>query len=408
MQILKANNLSKRYFYSGARPYSAREFFGGLLSSKKGTTRENWALKDVSFEAAEGETLGIIGNNGAGKSTLLKILSRITKPTTGNAIIRGRVGSLLEVGTGFHAELSGRENVFLNGAILGMKHSEIEQRFDEIVEFSEVGEYLETPVKHYSSGMYMRLAFAVAAHLEPEVLIVDEVLAVGDVGFQRKCLNKMKDVGQSGRTVIFVSHDMQAVSRLCSRVLWIKEGQLFRDGESGAVISEYLHEQSQIGAEKRWDDLSSAPGNDDAKLVGVRVVDANGAISSNVDIRDDVFIEMEYDVLNPTVLVPSIQLNNEHGVCIFVSHDWQGGWRDKERPVKRYISRVKIPGNLLAEGPVFVTTAAARHTPPVTYFEEQDVVVFNVSETAGDASARGDLTGPIPGAVRPLLEWETS
>lgn len=406
MQVLSANRLSKRYYYSGARPYSAREFFGGLLRSRKGVTRENWALKDVSFEAAEGETLGIIGNNGAGKSTLLKILSRITKPTTGNATIRGRVGSLLEVGTGFHSELSGRENVFLNGAILGMKHAEIERRFDEIVDFSEVEEYLDTPVKHYSSGMYMRLAFAVAAHLEPEVLIVDEVLAVGDVGFQRKCLNKMRDVGNSGRTVIFVSHDMQAVSRLCTRVLWIKDGELFRDGESRTVISEYLHEQSQIGAERRWDEVSNAPGNEDVRLIAVRVLNERKEVSSNIDIRDNVFVEMEYEVLKKRVLVPSIQLNNEHGACILVSHDWQGEWRKKDRPAKRYTSRVKIPGNLLSEGPVFVSVAAARHDPPFTYFSERDVVTFNVSETAGGDSARGDLTGPIPGVVRPVLKWE--
>jgi len=407
MEALKANKLSKRYYYSGARPYSAREFFGGLLRSKKGSMRENWALKDVSFEAAEGETLGIIGNNGAGKSTLLKILSRITKPTSGNAIIRGRVGSLLEVGTGFHAELTGRENIFLNGAILGMKHSEIETRFDEIVEFSEVGEYLETPVKHYSSGMYMRLAFAVAAHLEPEVLIVDEVLAVGDVGFQRKCLNKMKDVGQSGRTVIFVSHDMQAVSRLCSRVLWIREGELFRDGESRAVISEYLHEQSQIGAERIWSDTNDAPGDDNVKLIGVRIVNAENRVISNADIREDVFVEIEFQIMKPSIVVPSIQLNNEQGACIFVSHDWNLDWGRKERSAKTYRSRVRIPGNFLSEGPLFVNVSAARHDPPLSYFNERDVVTFNVSETAGEISARGDLTGPIPGVVRPLLVWET-
>jgi len=408
MHAITVENISKRFMYSGAKPYSAREFFGGLLRSRSLPAKENWALKNISFTADDGEALAIIGNNGAGKSTLLKILSRITKPTTGRAAILGRVGSLLEVGTGFHSELSGRENIFLNGAILGMKRTEIERRFDEIVEFSEVGEYLETPVKHYSSGMYMRLAFAIAAHLETEVLIVDEVLAVGDVGFQKKCLNKMRDVGRAGRTVLFVSHDMQAVSRLCSRVVWIKGGELIRDGEARQVISEYLHEQSKIGAERRWENARSAPGGNGVKLLAVRVVNDSGQTTSAFDASESVFVEMEYAVSEASkTVVPSIRINNEQGVCVFVSHDWHTGWRDRERPVRNFTSRAKIPGNLLTEGPHFIGVAAARHNPPLTYFAENDVVTFNVAESSKGASSRGDLIGIVPGVVRPLLEWET-
>ncbi|MCS6926686.1 MAG: ABC transporter ATP-binding protein, partial [Candidatus Binatia bacterium] len=200
-----------------------------------------WALKDVSLEIEHGEVVGIIGHNGAGKSTLLKILSRVTEPTTGSVDLYGRVGSLLEVGTGFHSELTGRENIYLNGAILGMRRAEIERKFDEIVAFAEVEEFIDTPVKHYSSGMYLRLAFAVAAHLEPEILIVDEVLAVGDVNFQRKCLDKMQDVGQQGRTVLLVSHNMSAVTRLCERAVLLHQGQVIQDGPAHQVVSTYLN-----------------------------------------------------------------------------------------------------------------------------------------------------------------------
>src|ERR1700734_1522855 len=256
-------NVSKRYFIGhrlssgGHRKYTAlRDVIGreiGNFARKAADVvrgrqvvqgdeiEEFWALKDVSFEVKQGEVLGIIGRNGAGKSTLLKILSRITEPTNGRVLLSGRVSSLLEVGTGFHNELTGRENIFLNGAILGMTQREIRKKFDEIVAFAEVEKFLDTPVKHYSSGMYVRLAFAVAAHLEPEILIVDEVLAVGDAMFQKKCLGKMQDVGKGGRTVLFVSHNMDAIMRLCSRGIWIKDGKVYRDGNIEEVSDEYFH-----------------------------------------------------------------------------------------------------------------------------------------------------------------------
>lgn len=410
MRAILVEKLSKRYYLGGAHSNSLRDAIvkfvrkPGFLHDKK----ELWALRDVNFEVNDGEALGIIGHNGAGKSTLLKILSRITKPTSGAAEILGRVGSLLEVGTGFHNELTGRENIYLNGAILGMKRAEIAKKFDEIVAFSELEKFLDTPVKHYSSGMYMRLAFSVAAHLEPEVLIVDEVLAVGDVGFQKKSLSKMREVGQSGRTVLFVSHDMQAITRLCSRVIWLKDGQLKQDGEAKQTVSNYLHEQSQTGAEKIWSDVKTAPGNEIACLRGVRVKNEADETGSSMDIRRKVGVEMTYDVLAPgKILVPNIHFYNEQGVCIFVLHDWQSGWRDKPRAVGQYTTTVWVPGNFLAEGTIFVTAALSTYKPLTVHFVERDVVTFHVVDTLDGDSARGDYAGVLPGVVRPVLEWET-
>lgn len=247
---IKVSGVSKRYLIGGVRNNSLRDAIAGLVSNPFRERKEElWALRDVSFEVKQGERIGLVGRNGAGKSTILKILSRITRPTTGSAEIHGRVVSLLEVGTGFHSELSGRENIFLNGAILGMRKVEIEAKFDEIVAFSEFDRFLDTPVKHYSSGMYMRLAFSVAAHLDPEVLIVDEVLAVGDSAFQRKCVNKMREIGRSGKTIFFVSHDMEAIRRLCNRVIWLDGGSVREDGKADAVVGSYLSSVSTFTAE---------------------------------------------------------------------------------------------------------------------------------------------------------------
>jgi lipopolysaccharide transport system ATP-binding protein len=407
--VIKVENISKLYYLGDRRANSLRDAIVNFIKKPGLGNRQNelWALRDISFELAEGETLGIIGHNGAGKSTLLKILSRITRPTRGSAEIRGRIGSLLEVGTGFHNELSGRENIYLNGAILGMKRAEIDKKFDEIVAFSELEKFLDTPVKHYSSGMYMRLAFSVAAHLDPEVLVVDEVLAVGDISFQKKCLGKMRDIGESGRTVIFVSHDMQSVTRLCSRAIWLKNGELKRDGEATQIVGEYLHEQSQTGSERAWTE-AEAPGNEVTRLRRLRVRDEAGTTTASADIRKPVGVEMTYDVLEAgKILVPNLHFYNEQGACIFVSHDWNGGWRTRPRPVGTYTSTVWIPGNFLAEGTVFVTAAVSTYTPFIVHFVERDAVTFNVIDSLEGDSARGDYAGLLPGIVRPSLEWET-
>jgi len=367
-----------------------------------------WALKDVSFEVKQGEVVGIIGRNGAGKSTLLKILARITEPTSGFAEVHGRVGSLLEVGTGFHRELTGRENIYLSGAILGMKWAEIDRKFDEIVEFSGVEKFIDTPVKHYSSGMYLRLAFAVAAHLEPEILLVDEVLAVGDARFQKKCLNKMEDIGQQGRTVIFVSHNMPAITRLCERAILLEEGQVIEDGPAHQVVETYLTLDTSTTAIREWPDPEKAPGGKVARLRAVRVCLEDGRVVESVDIHEPFRVEMEYDVLKPGyVLLPHFYFWNQAGICIFGTLDIDPEWKGKPRPAGRYVSSVSIPGNFLSDGMIFVNAALITQGPTILQFWEPSVVAFQVVESFSGDGARGDYIDRIGGVVRPLLKWNT-
>ena len=368
-----------------------------------------WALKDVSFAVRRGEVVGIIGRNGAGKSTLLKILSRITEPSEGYCEIHGRVGSLLEVGTGFHPELTGRENIYLNGAMLGMKRVEIGEKFDEIVAFSEVEKFIDTPVKHYSSGMYLRLAFAVAAHLEPEILIVDEVLAVGDAAFQKKCLNKMQDVGRQGRTVLFVSHSMPAITRLCERAILLDGGRVLRDGPAAEVVAAYLKAGFGTTAVREWPEGDERPGREIADLHAVRVRDEAGTITETVDIRRPVRIEMVYEAWQPNyVLMPFFSLSNEEGVVAFTSNDIDPEWRGRPRPLGIYVSTVSIPGNYLAEGTMFVTAGLTTINPDQKQFLERDVVAFQVVDSLGGDSARGESAKHMRGVVRPMLKWTTS
>ncbi len=368
-----------------------------------------WALRDVSFSVEEGEVVGIIGGNGAGKSTLLKILSRITPPTKGEVTIRGRVSSLLEVGTGFHPELTGRENVYLNGTILGMRKKEVDRCFDEIVAFSEVEKFLDTPVKRYSSGMRVRLAFAVAAHLEPEILIVDEVLAVGDAAFQQKCINKMQDVGKRGRTVLFVSHNMPAVTSLCDRVVWLERGKKVTEGPSQEVVANYLLADSDTTAYRLWDKPDTAPGGKFARLRAVRVVNENGEVSEHFDIQKPVGLQMEYEVLKGgEVMLPHFRVKNENGVLVFVTLDHDPEWYQKPRPAGRYVSTAWIPGNLLNEGPHFVDSALITRHPDVPQFNEQEVVSFAIAGSMDPGTARGDWPGRLKGIVSPVLEWKTT
>ncbi len=372
-----------------------------------------WALRDVTFEVREGEAVGIIGHNGAGKSTLLKILSRITRPTTGRLQTRGRLGSLLEVGTGFHPELTGRENIFLNGAIMGMTQDEVKRRFDEIVAFSELDRFLDTPVKRYSSGMYMRLAFSVAVHLEPEIVILDEVLAVGDAAFQKKCLAKMNNIVRQGKTMLFVSHNMQAMASLCPRVILLDHGRIACDGPSEHVIKTYLPKAIDGSvltrtAAREWDDEHGAPGNMIARLRAVRVRDEDNQTAEMLDVQQPVGIEMEYEILEPCIVVPNFDFYTDDGICAFVIHDWDPVWSKTARPKGRYVSTVWIPSNFLNEGTLLVGAALSTYNPLMTHFYEREAVAFTVVDGRNDGkSTRGDFNGTIPGVVRPCFTWTT-
>ncbi len=420
---IRVEGLGKQYqigarpaLYSTLRESLTTAFMGpfrqltasGSGSDKNDRVETIWALKDVSFEVKEGEVLGVIGRNGAGKSTLFRILSRITEPTEGHVKIRGRVGALLEVGTGFHPDLTGRENIYLNGAILGMKKTAIDRKFDEIVAFAEVEKFIDTPVKHFSSGMRVRLAFGVAAHLGPGVLIVDEVLAVGDAAFQRKCLNKMEDVGSHGRTVLFVSHNMPAITRLCGRAVLFDGGKIMADGPPHEVVSQYLNTGVDTSAVREWPDPATAPGSAVVRLCAVRVRTEDGRISATVDIRKSVAIEMEYEVLQPgCIFHPHFSLHNQDGVNLFTAHDVDPAWRGRRRPPGRYFSTGWIPGNFFNEGILYVCPCMRTLQPNAFHFGERDAVAFQVVDSPERDTARGDYPESVPGSLRPLLKWET-
>ena len=379
--------------------------FGRL---RAGTARDDdvfWALRDVSFQVEDGEVLGIIGRNGAGKSTLLKILSRITDPSEGTARLRGHVGSLLEVGTGFHPELTGRENIFLNGAILGMARSEIASKFDEIVAFAEVERFLDTPVKRYSSGMYVRLAFAVAAHLDPEILLVDEVLAVGDAGFQKKCLGRMTNVAKAGRTILFVSHNMLAIQSLCQRVLWLEDGAIREIGPPSRVVSNYLASARESASERLWEDRETAPGNDAVRLHSAFVRPALRSGSAQIATGTPVDVSFEFWNLVPGArLNLSVYVYSRDGALAFNTgpvreKDWNG----KALPRGLFRSGFRIPGDLLNDGPHSLTLLVVEDQSRIIY-QHEEILVFNVNEEGAD---RGAWHGNWIGAVRPILDWQT-
>ena len=362
-----------------------------------------WALKGVSLEIKQGDIVGIIGRNGAGKSTLLKVLSRITQPTTGRVEIYGRIGSLLEVGTGFHPELTGRENILLNGAILGMKRVEIRRKFDEIVDFAEIEKFIDTPVKRYSSGMYVRLAFAVAAHLDPEIMIVDEVLAVGDVAFQAKCLGKMSEVSRSGRTILFVSHNMGAIARLCTRAVWLKEGRVEISGAVGAVIAEYLRSDVDERSEASFsEDLERAPGSEYVRLRAVRIRNDQGQVSNSLDLCLPFGIEMEYRILRPTAnLRLGLRIVSQDGTVILSTRDLDNGKEDQVRKAGDYVSRCTIPGDFLEYGQYFVSFGA--DFPMLrSHFALDHLLAFRIEPTGG---AGGHVADGRSGILRVRLPW---
>jgi len=364
------------------------------------TDEQIWALKGISFAVKKGEVLGIIGKNGSGKSTLLKTISRVTAPTYGVARIKGRVASLLEVGTGFHRELTGRENIFLNGAINGLTPREIKNKFDEIVDFSEIGKFIDTPVKRYSSGMYVRLAFAVAAHLEPDILLCDEVLAVGDASFQEKCIGKMGNVARAGRTVLFVSHNMQSINALCNRTIWLDYGEVKSDGETREVVEKYLGDKERLSEEVGWA-LENAPGGDIARILAVRVLNNHGSATSSHDRQNPVTIEVEFRILRSVHSINcSIDIYNTSGVCLFsVGNFNEKDWNEYDHNSGFYRFMFTIPGNYLNEGDHFVSVYLNHNLKKLEAYKEK-AVSFTINDYGYD---RGGYTGKWSGVVRPLL-----
>jgi lipopolysaccharide transport system ATP-binding protein len=423
--IITVEDLSKSYIISHEKQekYTAlRDVISNQVKQlphlfKKQKTRrskeEFFALKDVNFEIKQGDRLGVIGRNGAGKSTLLKILSRITAPSTGRIHIKGRVASLLEVGTGFHPELTGRENIFLNGAILGMNRPEIRKKFDEIVEFAEVENFLDTPVKRYSSGMYVRLAFAVAAHLEPEVLIVDEVLAVGDAQFQKKCLGKMEDVSvNQGRTVLFVSHSMPTISSLCNLSMLLEKGRIKMFGATAETILGYYGSGMAVPTYYNANDYTRAPGDENVKLVEAGIYVSGKVAKAEIDITQNFSIEVVFEILKeePSVnYFVVLEVVNGAGIIVFdaTSSTYQEGIKGTYK-----ISCI-VPANLLNDGPYFVGLSIKSYGKNIeSHLYEGSILSFHVKDPIYNVPTRLHInglttySGKLPGTVRPIFEWE--
>jgi lipopolysaccharide transport system ATP-binding protein len=392
---------------------NVRGFFKNVFSQNTNINKdleEFWALQDVSFEIQQGDRVGVIGRNGAGKSTLLKILSRITEPTKGEVSIKGRVASLLEVGTGFHPELTGRENVFLNGAILGMSRTEIKSKFDEIVAFAEVEKFLDTPVKRYSSGMYVRLAFAVAAHLEPEILIVDEVLAVGDAQFQKKCLGKMEDVSKNeGRTVLFVSHSMPTITSLCNKGILLEKGKTKYIGSTSEAVMQYYNSGVASPTYITYKDQTQRPGDNYVKLLAAGILINERIAEVEIDIRQEMTLFLEFEIIDKSSLTfnPFFYLLMADGTTVLVANASLDQNTCKE--VGIYKVKVTIPANYLNEGTYFINMGVNSLSSGVqVHFYEQNLLSFNVKDPIDDVPTRlVGYSGIIPGVVRPLLNWTT-
>ncbi|WP_128545207.1 ABC transporter ATP-binding protein [Larkinella soli] len=411
MAVITVEDISKRYIIDHKKGKGSnsikdavveqfRKLFNGKNSSdaERIEHEEFWALRDVSFAVEQGDRIGIVGHNGAGKSTLLKILSKITEPSSGRIHIRGRIASLLEVGTGFHPELTGRENIFLNGSILGMSREEIRRHFDEIVDFGGIEKFLDTPVKRYSSGMYVRLGFAIAAHLDPEIMIIDEVLAVGDAEFQKKCLGKMRDVSASGRTILFVSHNMTAVQALCNKTLYFERGQLIEQGETNQVISSYLSKVSKTRLARHWATPEEAPGNDLVRIKRIELIPEYRDNQNFIDVRTPFRVRFEFwNMMDKANLNLSLHLNSMTGECIF-------NVGTQSQPFAKGVisGECLIPGHFLNDGTYNVSVMIVKDTVTPLYNMEEGLI-FDVADYREGVA----WYGKWPGYVRPQLEFHT-
>lgn len=408
MSVISAENISKRYIIDHRKKRGGtslkdvlNEQFGRWF--KRGGDdefvehEEFWALRDVGFSIEQGDRVGIVGHNGAGKSTLLKILSKITEPTTGQIRIRGRVASLLEVGTGFHPELTGRENIFLNGSILGMSRDEIRRSFDEIVDFGGIEKFLDTPVKRYSSGMYVRLGFAIAAHLDPEIMIIDEVLAVGDAEFQKKCLGKMRDLSGGGRTILFVSHNLTAVQALCNKTFYFEKGRLLEQGETSHVIASYLSKVSKTRVLRTWDTPEEAPGNDLVRVKRIELVPDMREGQTHIDVRTPFRIRFEFwNLMERANLNLSLHLNSLTGECIF-----NVGTPSESYGPGLIAGECRIPGDFLNDGSYSVSVMIVKDTV-TPLFNLEDGLIFDVEDYREGVA----WYGKWPGYVRPQFQFQ--
>ncbi len=412
MSVITAENISKQYVIDHQKgkggttlrdmlAENARMLFGGKKNTpSNGLSREEfWALRDVNFSIEQGDRVGIVGHNGAGKSTLLKILSKIIEPTTGSVRIKGRVASLLEVGTGFHPELTGRENIFLNGSLLGMSRVEIKRQFDEIVAFAGVEKFLDTPVKRYSSGMYVRLGFAISAHLDPEIMIVDEVLAVGDAEFQKKSLGKMRDNSASGRTIIFVSHNLTAVQSLCNRALYFERGQLIEQGETNQVIQSYLSKVSKTRLLREWTDPKTAPGNDLVRVKRIELVPEYPDGTTHIDVRTPMTVRFEFwNQMERANLNLSMHLNSLTGECIF-----NVGTSSQLCSEGVFSGECVIPGYFLNDGSYTISMMIVKDTA-TPLFQLEEALTFEVEDHRDGVA----WYGKWPGYVRPQFPFTLS
>ena len=457
---ISARGISKQYARGPDGGWSVHGGLGALVQALRGRGARKprarrdkfWALDDVSFEVTRGERVGIVGRNGAGKSTLLKVLSRVVFPTNGAATIRGRLTSLLEVGTGFNENLSGRENVYLNASIHGLSRSEIDERIDDIVEFAGIRAFLDTPVKRYSSGMQMRLAFAVAAHLDPDILLLDEVLAVGDLSFQQKCLERVEGLVSEGRTLLFVSHSLDAISRFCDRCIWLDDGKLRQDGPAERVIEAYLEELAGVRSSRVWAPMLAPhgldarasggpreaaapdesdiqrdghepptksanasqqtltiPGDDDTRLVGVRLLGDDGNPLSSVAVDEALGVEVTFDVLREGKNIqPALHFKSVTDQYLFVVSYTDPEWIRIPPTIGRHTTTAWVPAHLLNVGITHITVALNTPDPFQTHCAVDRAVSFNVYERFGDGhTARGLYGRDFPGAVRPRLHWDT-
>ena len=409
--MITAENISKKYRLDStySRTSTLREAISALprrILEKRQSVEEFYALKDINFQIAAGETVGLIGRNGTGKTTLLKILSQITYPTRGRAEIFGRIGSLLEVGAGFHKDLTGRENVFLNGAMLEMSHHEISKKFDEIIAFANLEKFVDMQVKHYSSGMFMRLAFAIAAHVEPEILLLDEVLAVGDFEFQKRCVEKIEQLARNGHTIMLVSHDLARIEKLCQRAIWLEGGEIKMDDSAEKVTNALIKSATDSSISLEWTDETIEYQSQFVCLRRIRAVDENRRPLKQIDLTKTFGVEIEFDVLTDEhLIVPRLDFTDGFNTLLFSAFEVDSEWHHKNRPIGRHTCTAWLPKNLFGEGQLGIGVSILSFRPWTVHFETRNLLRIEIVSGSANITSRGHFEGNIPGLIRPLLNW---